>query len=1111
MVESGYAGFISYSHRDEAIAAWLHKQLEAYRIPAGVASGQGVRRLLGGRRLGKFFRDIEELPAGYPLTEKINAALARSHNLIVLCSPDAARSEFVQKEIVEFERLFHGKRIFPVVVVGDRGREEIFPPGIGGHRELLDAEIKGDDRARKQGVTKLVAGMLGVDPDDLVRRERKALRQRLFGLAAVIVLMLALLVAALLSAKTAYESRQRAFDETNMQLANSGWQALEGGRIEVAIRYALAGQRLSPANQVQYYALLEAAMARYGSRIATIPSEAAGGTGFGTLEPSNGNRITLTRIASENDEEKTFLFAPGRDPALVPIAGWPKRRSFSSDGRLFVTIKQKAPIELYLRDAVDGRILCSAKLPGDYVNSLGFSLDNRHVSAASTAGLFLVAADSCLFRKLTSAKTMETVPSVVSVGAVATVITVGEELMRVSHADGSVAPLPGGSTVGRYDEPTGNFLLFDGEAGGRTARVRNLVTGEDSELRIPQSLTTPGYYGKGDTSDLTSIHDTAISPSGAAIGFSTAGKAFFDRDHKFVRIMSEITVYDKVIASPDGGRFATVASSGIWIWPIDQPEKPLRLVESNAPGLLNESSFNADGSIFLSQAAGAIIVWDTSTGRIIGKFYDPAAGAMQLAWFAEGNRLAGLAGDGLVVWSTAQLLTVPGVAGMAYEGARVSSPSGDRLITALTPKSVAIWSYPSRRLLSRIDGDSLPWRAVFSPDGQRILVMFRDDQPYAPMPPADGKELPIPGGSSFLVDAANGAVVARIEGHSGRIADAEFSPDSKTLATVGMDGKLIVRDPLTGTVTARYDIPGERANAGEVPPSLISFSGSGRFVGAHQGMGKGAYVVVDLPARRIAAEGAWGGLSRSGERAIIWSSTPEETVDTFRVIDLATGKTLLSRSFKQDSTTEVHESPDLHYVMMGSTLKPPVMVSVDDGSEKPLPNSTYILATAYSDDGTTVAIESDSGIGVWALPSMQLLARFDTGQDRISRLSVQNGRLAFVSADGTAHLFDIATRRSLIAVNDTVGAQIHLTPTSFQVLFSRPDPANAAAFGMASGEGRPGTRFLDFSSALLSWGPLAKRACMLIGKRQQVFSELEINADPVLLANWGSSTRNVCG
>ena len=74
-----YAAFISYSHRDSQWARWVQRALENYRIPKTLAAEMGVSR-----KLGKVFRDREELSTGQNLGDHLTAALDHSDNLIVI-------------------------------------------------------------------------------------------------------------------------------------------------------------------------------------------------------------------------------------------------------------------------------------------------------------------------------------------------------------------------------------------------------------------------------------------------------------------------------------------------------------------------------------------------------------------------------------------------------------------------------------------------------------------------------------------------------------------------------------------------------------------------------------------------------------------------------------------------------------------------------------------------------------------------------------------------------------------------------------------------------------------------------------------------------------------
>ncbi|HEY1725293.1 MAG TPA: toll/interleukin-1 receptor domain-containing protein [Steroidobacteraceae bacterium] len=199
MEQRQYRAFLSYSHRDAKWAEWLHKGLEAYHPPNSLVGTHTVRGTVP-KRLHPIFRDREELASATDLGSVINAALEHSACQIVICSPQAAKSRWVNEEILAFKRLGREDRIFCLIVDGEpnatdmpgRADEECFPPAlrfrIGADGELTQARtepIAADARPGKDGKQpaklKLIAGVLGVGYDALRRREQQRRARRLFA------------------------------------------------------------------------------------------------------------------------------------------------------------------------------------------------------------------------------------------------------------------------------------------------------------------------------------------------------------------------------------------------------------------------------------------------------------------------------------------------------------------------------------------------------------------------------------------------------------------------------------------------------------------------------------------------------------------------------------------------------------------------------------------------------------------------------------------------------------------------------------------------------------------------------------------------------------------
>ncbi len=183
-----YSAFISYARADEGHARWLQRRLETYRLP---------RRLhASAPRLLPVFRDRVELSAAADLDKSLKDALAASAWLIVICSPAAAQSRWVAREIELFRELHGPDRVLAALVEGEP--HAAFPVallGAGGGAPLAaDFRPRGD--GRRLGTLKLVASIAGVRLDSLIERDAQR-RARRFGIAAVAALMLALAMTAL--------------------------------------------------------------------------------------------------------------------------------------------------------------------------------------------------------------------------------------------------------------------------------------------------------------------------------------------------------------------------------------------------------------------------------------------------------------------------------------------------------------------------------------------------------------------------------------------------------------------------------------------------------------------------------------------------------------------------------------------------------------------------------------------------------------------------------------------------------------------------------------------------------------------------------------------------
>ncbi|KGQ18349.1 hypothetical protein LF41_1348 [Lysobacter dokdonensis DS-58] len=179
-----YRAFLSYSHNDAHWARWLLRRLESWRVPKRLVGTHGRAGAIPAR-LGAVFRDRDELPTAGDLSSTIREALSESDALVVICSPAAARSQWVDAEVRAFMAQERAERIFCFIVEGDPSVDNCFPPAtIEDGRIPLAADARPEGDGKDRAFLKLVAGLLGVGYDALVQREQQRRNRRLAAVTA---------------------------------------------------------------------------------------------------------------------------------------------------------------------------------------------------------------------------------------------------------------------------------------------------------------------------------------------------------------------------------------------------------------------------------------------------------------------------------------------------------------------------------------------------------------------------------------------------------------------------------------------------------------------------------------------------------------------------------------------------------------------------------------------------------------------------------------------------------------------------------------------------------------------------------------------------------------
>lgn len=258
-----YAAFISYRHlpHDIKVAKRVQRAIETYRLPQSLQSTKkaddsvneytnnlGTDKLNAGK-LGKCFRDEDELSTSPSLPQSIRTALAESHSLILICSPETQKSTWIQQEIKAFIELRGREHIICVLADGDPKEaipelllsqaDQDSPTGLSeASDEPLAADMRKTARAKQRTeLLRIIAGVAECNFDDLRQREKTRHTKRVaLGTAAAICFAIIL---AFFIIQSSNNSKEALIANSKALAAQSEQQLSRGERIQ-AIETALS-------------------------------------------------------------------------------------------------------------------------------------------------------------------------------------------------------------------------------------------------------------------------------------------------------------------------------------------------------------------------------------------------------------------------------------------------------------------------------------------------------------------------------------------------------------------------------------------------------------------------------------------------------------------------------------------------------------------------------------------------------------------------------------------------------------------------------------------------------------------------------------------------------
>ncbi|MBO4364661.1 MAG: TIR domain-containing protein, partial [Eggerthellaceae bacterium] len=230
-----YEAFISYRHlpHDTEVATAIQRQVEGFKIPKELRHHtDDVPQTRTNTRLGRLFRDEDELPTSNSLSTQIEDALQHSRFLIVICTHQTRESRWVEREVELFSSL-HG-RDHVLVALAESEPPESFPSLLLGRKvanpdgtvrleatEPLAADFR--DKAKyKLETLRIVATLLGCGFDDLRQRQRARRNAAIAKIGAGVTA-----VSLAFAGFSAYQQAQITASQRQLQVSQSRFLAQE--------------------------------------------------------------------------------------------------------------------------------------------------------------------------------------------------------------------------------------------------------------------------------------------------------------------------------------------------------------------------------------------------------------------------------------------------------------------------------------------------------------------------------------------------------------------------------------------------------------------------------------------------------------------------------------------------------------------------------------------------------------------------------------------------------------------------------------------------------------------------------------------------------------------
>jgi WD40 repeat protein len=720
-----YDAFISYSHRaDAALARALKDALHRFAKP--------WYRLRGLR----VFLDDANLAVSPGLWSAIALALGDAGYFLLLASPAAAQSPWVQREIEHWLAVSTRERLFIILTEGEitwSGEGQDFdwatttalPPALAKvFREaphwidLRWARAKEptlSDRRFVDAIADLAAPLHNVDRDAIegtdLRQHRRTLLVAWSAALALGLFAVVAGVAAVVAAKerdTAVQQAEISRQRLLRQDVSNGTRLLEAGDHSAALLWYAEAARLADGHPAET-ALARARLGmvwRHQPRLANLWFAGGPLTALGVSD--DGERAVAFL---KNGSARLYDLRSGGKDGLVLQRPGARVLDVRATGERVLVLTAETGSVARVWDARTGAELLVVR-HGGQVNDGGFTPDGKQVVTAAQDGTIQVSGLS----PPRQAITLEQQPPA--------------DFVRMGREGRLVVTASGDRTVWAWNVGSRSAVKISlpdlPEIFTLDAAERQILTVGGGQALLSSTTTGQRISSLG---DFEGVHNAAVSPDGGRVALSTDNAWLIIWDVHGKAEETSVQLDGTAIAvefSPDGKRVATGATDQTArVWDVERGTRVLPILWHE--DTVDHTVFTPDGKrLVTATVPGVVRSWDLEPNPAIRLQHEADGEVRRVSFSAGGDRVLTATRGEARVWT------------MDHEGR-----PGDRPVI-LNP------------------GSQLH-HAAFSPDGQRVVTCAED-------------------GVARLWDARTGRAERDLS-HRRRVNDAAFSADGRGLAT----------------------------------------------------------------------------------------------------------------------------------------------------------------------------------------------------------------------------------------------------------------------------------------------------------------------------------------